>query len=86
LPDILGEIASKLSVPRSKPKIIEKILDLGFVEDKKELYKKRRGKNQSGGTKRGRRSSDDLVESDDESDREEPDREGDLHSSGSGSM
>jgi hypothetical protein len=73
-PDILGELMSKLSVPRSKPKLVEKILELGLVEDKKDLRKKRKGKNRSDGTRRGRKAADGFIDSDDQSEPDE--REG----------
>ena len=66
----MGEILPKLSVVRSKPKLVEKIVELGLVADKKDLRKKRIGKNQSGGSRRVRSGSDDLVESDADSERE----------------
>jgi hypothetical protein len=64
----------KLSVPRSKPKLVEKILELGLVEDKKELRKKRKGKSRSDGTRRGRKSADDFIDSDDQSEPGERER------------
>lgn len=62
---------SKLSVPRSKPKLVEKVLELGLVEDKKELRKKRKSKNRSDGTRRGRKATEDFMDSDDQSEPDE---------------
>lgn len=41
--DPVGNIVSNMEVKRSKGKVMEKILELELVEDRKELYKKRRG-------------------------------------------
>lgn len=40
--DPVGSIVGMMSVKRSKHKVIEKILELGLVMDRKELYKKRK--------------------------------------------
>ena len=39
--DPVANIISAMTVKRSKPKVIEKLLSLGLVNDRKELYKKR---------------------------------------------
>lgn len=41
--DPVGNIVSNMEVKRSKGKVMEKILELELVEDRKELYKKRSG-------------------------------------------
>ncbi|KAL3836515.1 hypothetical protein ACJMK2_021941 [Sinanodonta woodiana] len=48
--DPVGNIASNLSIKRSKAKVIEKVLQLGLVEDRKQLYKKRSRKSRKGGS------------------------------------
>ncbi|KAM4044613.1 protein timeless homolog isoform 1-T4 [Anomaloglossus baeobatrachus] len=47
--DILGNIMKHITAKRSKARIIEKIISLGLVSDRKELYKKRRKKGKSSG-------------------------------------
>ena len=53
----MGEIIANMSTKRSKAKVMEKILSLGLVEDRKDLYKKRGSK--SGRRSRKRRGGDD---------------------------
>ena len=53
---------TKLSIPRSKPKLVEKILQLGLVEDKRELWRKRQSRSRGSGSGRG--ASDDFVDYD----------------------
>ena len=66
--DPVGEIISRLTVSRSKPKVIEKILELNLVADRKELHKRRqrgRGRSEGGETKKkGKRKT--AKSSDDE--------------------
>ena len=47
-----------MSTKRSKAAVMEKILSLGLVEDRKQLYKKRGGK----GRRKSRRGQDDSDE------------------------
>ncbi|KAK3595063.1 hypothetical protein CHS0354_043159 [Potamilus streckersoni] len=47
--DPVGNIVSNMSIKRSKAKVIEKVLQLGLVEDRKQLYKKRSHKSRKGG-------------------------------------
>lgn len=58
----MTSILAQLMVKRSKNAVLKKILELGLVEDKKELYKKRKGR---GGRKRrdswGSAEEDDVV-------------------------
>ncbi|XP_041097860.1 protein timeless homolog [Polyodon spathula] len=42
--DVLGSIMKFITAKRSKPRLVEKLLSLGLVSDRKELYKKRRGR------------------------------------------
>ena len=43
-PDIVGDILLGLTVKRSKVAVINKILELGLVSDRKELHKKPKGR------------------------------------------
>ncbi|XP_056418349.1 protein timeless homolog [Hyla sarda] len=54
--DILGNIMKNITAKRSKPRIIEKLISMGLVSDRKELYKKRRKKGKSSGI-----SEDDFL-------------------------
>eukprot|EP00058_Branchiostoma_floridae_P012613 XP_002598101.1 hypothetical protein BRAFLDRAFT_124290 [Branchiostoma floridae] len=56
--DPVGDIMSEMTEKRSKKKVIEKLLDMGLVSDRKDLYKKRRRK---GGKKKDKeeRTADD---------------------------
>lgn len=47
--DILGNIMKQITAKRSKARIIEKLISMGLVSDRKELYKKRRRKGKSSG-------------------------------------
>ena len=60
IPDPVGEILANMTTKRSKAKVMEKILNLGLVEDRKDLYK-RRGSKAARRSRRGRGgdSSDD---------------------------
>ncbi|XP_028855333.1 protein timeless homolog [Denticeps clupeoides] len=40
--DVLGNIMKRLTAKRSRARVVDKILSLGLVSDRKELYKKRR--------------------------------------------
>lgn len=40
--DILGNILKRLTAKRSRARVVDKLLSLGLVNDRKELYKKRR--------------------------------------------
>ncbi|XP_071489964.1 protein timeless homolog [Diadema antillarum] len=53
--DILGAILEHMQEKRSRNKVMQKILELGLVQDRKELYKKRRRKGDGGDGARGRR-------------------------------
>ncbi|KAJ7418474.1 Protein timeless like protein [Willisornis vidua] len=45
--DVLGNIMKHLTARRSQARVVEKLLGLGLVSERKELYKKRRRKSQS---------------------------------------
>ncbi|XP_033822405.1 protein timeless homolog [Periophthalmus magnuspinnatus] len=48
--DILGDILKKITAKRSRARIVDKLLSLGLVSDRRELHKKRRG---TGGGREG---------------------------------
>ncbi|KAJ8307309.1 hypothetical protein KUTeg_015393, partial [Tegillarca granosa] len=67
--DPIGDIMSKLTIKRSKKKIIEKLLQLGLIDDRKEVYKKKQRKN-----KKETDEMDDFIEdSDSDSDNDDND-------------
>ncbi|KAL4229316.1 hypothetical protein ACF0H5_012358 [Mactra antiquata] len=74
--DPVGSIMSEMCKKRSRPKIMEKLLSMGLVSDRKELYKKR-GKS-GGRSRRGDNSdsSDNEGPTELPSDFEEPDLDG----------
>ncbi|KAM3935169.1 protein timeless homolog [Leptodactylus fuscus] len=47
--DILGNIMKQITAKRSKARIVEKLISMGLVSERKELYKKRRKKGKSSG-------------------------------------
>ncbi|XP_069826562.1 protein timeless homolog [Dendropsophus ebraccatus] len=47
--DVLGNIMKNITAKRSKARIVEKLISMGLVSDRKELYKKRRRKGKSSG-------------------------------------
>ncbi|KAI8497219.1 hypothetical protein Bbelb_251680 [Branchiostoma belcheri] len=61
--DPVGDIMSEMTEKRSKKKVIEKLLDMGLVSDRKDLYKKRRRK---GGKKKDKEEDFVVDEEDDE--------------------
>ncbi|XP_019613543.1 PREDICTED: protein timeless homolog [Branchiostoma belcheri] len=60
--DPVGDIMSEMTEKRSKKKVVEKLLDMGLVSDRKDLYKKRRRK----GGKKKDKEEDFVVEEDDD--------------------
>ncbi|XP_041440331.1 protein timeless homolog isoform X2 [Xenopus laevis] len=88
--DILGNIMKNVTAKRSKARIIEKLISMGLVFDRKELYKKRRKKGKSSGMSEeefldelgfdGKHSMEDVEEDEEEeeeaaSEEEEEERE-----------
>ncbi|XP_054833022.1 protein timeless homolog isoform X2 [Eublepharis macularius] len=73
--DILGNVMRHITEKRSKARIIEKLLSMGLVSDRKELYKKRKRKPGSCGAKKGGFPKDfgvpDLNDINDEEEEEE---------------
>lgn len=51
--DVLGNIMRHLTARRSRARVVEKLLGLGLVSERKELYKKRRRKGHGPGLVRG---------------------------------
>ncbi|XP_074652885.1 protein timeless homolog [Tubulanus polymorphus] len=66
--DPLGDIVGNLSDKRSKKKVMEKLLEMGIVGDRKELYKKR--KRSGGGGSRRANDRNDRSDSEDDENRE----------------
>ncbi|XP_073408343.1 protein timeless homolog isoform X2 [Dendrobates tinctorius] len=54
--DILGNVMKHITAKRSKARIIEKLISMGLVSERKELYKRRRRKGKSSGI-----SEDDFL-------------------------
>uniref|UniRef100_A0A8C8RTP0 Timeless circadian regulator n=1 Tax=Pelusios castaneus TaxID=367368 RepID=A0A8C8RTP0_9SAUR len=77
--DILGNIMKHITAKRSRARIVEKLLSLGLVAERKELYKKRkrkpglpdRSKDRSPWGTAGRENSEEEEESDSEEEEEE---------------
>uniref|UniRef100_A0A3B4B8P2 Uncharacterized protein n=1 Tax=Periophthalmus magnuspinnatus TaxID=409849 RepID=A0A3B4B8P2_9GOBI len=68
--DILGDILKKITAKRSRARIVDKLLSLGLVSDRRELHKKRRGT--GGGREGGGGRAREFPDSDEEDlDREE---------------
>ncbi|KAE8626528.1 hypothetical protein XENTR_v10006654 [Xenopus tropicalis] len=83
--DILGNIMKNVTAKRSKARIIEKLISMGLVCDRKELYKKRRKKGKSSGMSEeeflndlgfdGKHSVDDVEEEEEEEEEEASEEE-----------
>ncbi|XP_050692209.1 protein timeless homolog [Eriocheir sinensis] len=71
--DIVGRIMDGLTIRRPKHRVVEKILELGLVADRKELRKKR-PKNPSN-RKQGKKSGEDFLRANEGSDDEEDDND-----------
>ncbi|KAI5614487.1 protein timeless-like isoform X1 [Silurus asotus] len=56
--DVLGNILQRLTAKRSKARVSDKIISMGLVSERKELYKKRR---RSTAAKRGEMTEEDLF-------------------------
>ncbi|XP_071942430.1 protein timeless homolog [Antedon mediterranea] len=64
--DVVGSILENMTVKRSKNKVIEKIMSMELVNDKKELYKKREKKAGNEGRRRRRKKGSDEDDEDDD--------------------
>ena len=61
--DIVGDVINNLSVPRSRRKLVEKIMELGLVGDRRELRRKRQKKDGStNNSKHRQKNNDDFTE------------------------
>ncbi|KAM9321194.1 protein timeless homolog [Gastrophryne carolinensis] len=74
--DILGNIMKNITAKRSKARIIEKLISMGLVSERKELYKKRRKKGKSSGMSEEEFLRDLGVDEKDENAEEEYSEEG----------
>ncbi|XP_040839530.1 protein timeless homolog [Ochotona curzoniae] len=77
--DILGHIMKNITAKRSRARIVDKLLALGLVAERRELYKKRRKKAAPSGLPNGGTSPKDLSQEDLEEEEEEnlPEEESD---------
>ncbi|XP_053311647.1 protein timeless homolog [Spea bombifrons] len=83
--DILGNIMKNITAKRSKARIIEKLISMGLVSERKELYKKRKRKGKCSGMSEeeflhdlgidGKGCDVDEVEEEEEDDEEESEEE-----------
>ncbi|XP_041438460.1 protein timeless homolog isoform X2 [Xenopus laevis] len=83
--DILGNIMKNVTAKRSKARIIEKLISMGLVFDRKELYKKRRKMGKSSGMSEeeflhelefdGKHSVEDVEEDEEEEEESEEEEE-----------
>ncbi|XP_072020658.1 protein timeless homolog [Amphiura filiformis] len=71
--DPLGDIVENMSSKRTKVKVSDKLLSLGVVEERSQLYKKRRKKEGSGEGKRRKRKNYDDEEDEDEENEDDRD-------------
>ncbi|XP_037370906.1 protein timeless homolog isoform X2 [Talpa occidentalis] len=62
--DILGHIMKNITAKRSRARIVDKLLALGLVADRRELYKKRRKKSASSNLPDGGESLKDFCQED----------------------
>lgn len=65
--DVLGNIMDQLEVPRPKNRVVEKLLVMGLIQDKREVYKKRSKKSTKSALEDDR-SDGDSLHSDSEDD------------------
>ncbi|KAM8977533.1 protein timeless homolog [Pelodytes ibericus] len=73
--DILGNIMKNITAKRSKARIIDKLISMGLVSERKELYKKRRKTEKSSGMSEEEFLCDLGVDGNDNNDEEEEDHE-----------
>lgn len=51
--DVLGNILKKLTAKRSRARVVDKLLSMGLVSERRELYKKRSRKAQGKSSGKG---------------------------------
>lgn len=51
--DILGDILKKITAKRSRARVVDKLLSLGLVSERRELYKKKSGGSRGKSTGKG---------------------------------
>uniref|UniRef100_A0A668AE44 Timeless circadian clock n=1 Tax=Myripristis murdjan TaxID=586833 RepID=A0A668AE44_9TELE len=78
--DVLGDILKKLTAKRSRARVVDKLLSMGLVSDRRELHKKRSRRAQGKSSGKGMVQSfylkdDDEEEDEDEDEFEESDEE-----------
>ncbi|XP_070266079.1 protein timeless homolog [Myotis yumanensis] len=62
--DVLGHIMKNITAKRSRARIVDKLLALGLVAERRELYKKRRKKSAPSGSPNGAESPKDFCQED----------------------
>ena len=62
--DVVGDVMNNLSMPRSRKKLVDKIMELGLVADRKDLRRKRQRKDGSvgGAQNKKKKKQDDFSE------------------------
>ena len=61
--DVVGDMINNLSVSRSRRKLVEKIMELGLVGDRRELRRKKQKKDGSrNNSKHRQKNKDDFTE------------------------
>ena len=65
-PDTLGNIIDAMQSKRSRPKVTEKLMEMGLVTDKSELYKKRKKGGEDGKSRSRKKKSRNESDDDDE--------------------
>uniref|UniRef100_A0A3Q4GX39 Timeless circadian clock n=1 Tax=Neolamprologus brichardi TaxID=32507 RepID=A0A3Q4GX39_NEOBR len=77
--DVLGNIMKKLTAKRSRARVVDKLLSMGLVSERRELYKKR---SRSFLAELTQGTQDDSVDRDDEYEQEDESEESELLKSG----
>ena len=69
----MNDILNGLDHPRKRPAVLEKLLELGLIQDKKEMRKRKRKRDSQGKSVRRRKNRKEEVDSDNDegSEREE---------------
>ncbi|XP_057557109.1 protein timeless homolog [Hippopotamus amphibius kiboko] len=73
--DVLGGIMKNITAKRSRARIVDKLLALGLVAERRELYKKRRKKLAPSGLPNGEESLNDFCQEDLEEEEDLPEEE-----------
>ncbi|XP_076967171.1 protein timeless homolog isoform X2 [Tamandua tetradactyla] len=82
--DVMGHIMKNITAKRSRARIVDKLLALGLVADRRELYKKRRKKLAPSSLPNGEDSLEDFCQEDLEEEENLPEEENKEEEEGSG--